>query len=87
MQGFVPLSLLDLEEGTNPVLYLDQLERIPTEMDKLEIVVNDEVVYRCFFMGPRFVNDVIRQRFSGKKLVSKTYIAADSIGLSELSST
>lgn len=42
---FCDFCLLDLEEGIDPVLYLDRLERLQAKIEKLEALVNDKPIY------------------------------------------
>ena len=62
-------SFLDLEDGTDPVQYLDRLERLQAEMAKSEAVMNDGLVYCRFLMVLPSEYDVIKQMFSWKTLV------------------
>lgn len=57
------VTFLDFEETTDPVVYLDRLERLQAEMEKLEAAINDKLFYVVSSWGCLLEYDVIRQRF------------------------
>lgn len=70
---FREFTFLDLEERTDPVVYLERLERLQAEIEELEAVMKDELSsvvssWACLLSTMSSDND-----FSGKKLVRENW--------------